>query len=367
MEWSFDPWRPGKFEPEVECEYLAENATRSLPYIRGALMLLLLILLVTSVIGDKHISQMTRESVLLSRLPILVIILTLLAGSYSKWGSVRPGAILVIVIATTSVTSSYIAILDVENSSFRMAATHLGYGILLVALAPNRRAIVVGSLLLFVIPNVVFVIRSGEGELLFTANLLMFFGASVIIVLGYMIDHGRRRIFSVSAELTRLATTDALTGVFNRRHFIDIAKSEVGRSKRYDRPISCLMLDIDHFKNINDTFGHSAGDEVLKKMAKASVNALRKIDTFGRLGGEEFAVILPETGIAEATLSADRLRRALSELVVMTDDKTIGFTVSIGVAALASTDDTIDTILKRADEALYRAKRSGRNRVLATA
>ena len=234
-----------------------------------------------------------------------------------------------------------------------------------VAALSNMRSIILVALLLFIIPNAVFGVRLGAGSLLFTADIFLLVGAGMIAIYGFMTDHSRRRLFGVKAELLRIARTDGLTNVFNRRFFIEMAGREVARSKRYNHPICCMMLDIDHFKNINDTFGHQAGDEVLKEMAKASVSAIREIDIFGRLGGEEFAIALPETDIDDAMNLAERIRQMLDQLEMGADDKHIAITVSIGVAVLTSTDDTIESILKRADEALYRAKSSGRNKVLA--
>jgi diguanylate cyclase (GGDEF)-like protein/PAS domain S-box-containing protein len=164
-------------------------------------------------------------------------------------------------------------------------------------------------------------------------------------------------------ELRRLATTDPLTGVFNRRHFLDLGEKELSRACRYGRELSVLLMDIDHFKCINDTYGHAVGDETIKTLTHICLKNLRKNDFFGRLGGEEFAVVLPETGADVAIALAERLRQKLSEARVSTDKKPIGFTVSIGVTTFNEEDRTIEAMMLRADAALYRAKNRGRNRV----
>ena len=167
----------------------------------------------------------------------------------------------------------------------------------------------------------------------------------------------------LEAELRTLAITDSLTDVLNRRYFLQLVDHEVERSKRYDKPLSILMLDIDHFKLINDTHGHDAGDRVLLALTGLVRSLLRRADIFGRLGGEEFAILLPETDTLGAIQMAERLRRALTDLDVSAESGPISVTVSIGVARLDKDVTSVDTLLKNADRALYAAKRKGRNRV----
>ena len=168
----------------------------------------------------------------------------------------------------------------------------------------------------------------------------------------------------IEEELRRLATTDPLTGAFNRRQFMQRAKEEIDRSKRYNTPLTLMMLDIDHFKRVNDTFGHDAGDEVLKSLVTESLVLLRGSDIFCRLGGEEFAAILTHTAPEQGVLAAERLRKALKTLEISTANGPVRFTVSIGVASLAQADLTLEQIMKKADDALYAAKNQGRNRVV---
>jgi two-component system, cell cycle response regulator len=165
------------------------------------------------------------------------------------------------------------------------------------------------------------------------------------------------------------AITDALTGLHNRRymesHLATLVEQAVARS----RPISILILDIDYFKTINDTHGHSAGDEVLKEFSRRLKKAVRGIDLACRYGGEEFVVVMPDTDIAMATSVADRLRKriAAEQFPINQNTRTVQATISIGIAAMRSSEDSPADIIKRADRALYRAKREGRNRVAADA
>ncbi|PWC70847.1 hypothetical protein TSH58_12835 [Azospirillum sp. TSH58] len=165
-------------------------------------------------------------------------------------------------------------------------------------------------------------------------------------------------------RLRRLSITDSLTGVSNRRHFVEAAEQELARARRYGRPVTLLMLDLDHFKSINDTHGHAVGDEALRAFTAASRALLRENDLLGRTGGEEFAILLPETDIAGARMVAERIRRRTAELAVPAGDETVRFTVSIGVACCAAGTRDVDAMLSSADEALYRAKAAGRNRVV---
>jgi diguanylate cyclase (GGDEF)-like protein/PAS domain S-box-containing protein len=168
----------------------------------------------------------------------------------------------------------------------------------------------------------------------------------------------------IETELMVLATTDPLTGVLNRRAFGEQGDREISRARRYDIPLSVLMLDVDHFKRINDTFGHMAGDQVLRLMAEVMRKTLRETDLIGRIGGEEFAAILTETPIEGALDTSERLRKSIESKPLETEDGVVVYTASIGVTEYRTTDKSLEQTLKRADAALYKAKASGRNRVI---
>lgn len=174
----------------------------------------------------------------------------------------------------------------------------------------------------------------------------------------------------VSAELDRLARTDALTGIANRRAFFDLLGVEFRRSRRYARELSVLMLDLDHFKRVNDRWGHPFGDQVLRQTAETISANIRESDFVGRYGGEEFALAMPETGPEQALVAAEKLRRAIEEVEFRAGDvppahePSVRVTISIGVASLPIEADQDEfKLIRRADQALYEAKRTGRNRV----
>ena len=171
----------------------------------------------------------------------------------------------------------------------------------------------------------------------------------------------RRRMVE---KLRDQANLDYLTGLYNRRYFIERGTQELARANRYAKPLSLLMLDVDEFKQINDTRGHRTGDLVLRHLSRVLGETLRSVDFCGRLGGEEFAVLLPETDAAAAQEIAERLRAAVAgSAVVPEDGPPVRYTISLGVTTLGASDSNIDTLLGLADKGLYKAKRSGRNRV----
>ena len=165
-------------------------------------------------------------------------------------------------------------------------------------------------------------------------------------------------------ELRTLAFTDPLTGVNNRRRFLELAHGELARVERTDRPFSFLILDIDFFKDVNDTFGHDQGDQVLRALASVCLRELRTTDIFGRLGGEEFGAVLIETPPEVAQAVAERLRASVAAASIDDAGRPIAITVSIGLTSWRGNDETFHNIMHRADKALYAAKNQGRNRVV---
>jgi diguanylate cyclase len=165
-------------------------------------------------------------------------------------------------------------------------------------------------------------------------------------------------------EAQRQAATDSLTGIANRRHFVELAERLIAQSMRYGRPCTLLVVDVDRFKTTNDTHGHAAGDAVLRSIVSVLKRTLRESDLLGRLGGDEFAVLLPETSLAMALVTAERLRGAVQNEASQSEIRDLTLTVSIGVAALDEIARSLDAIHRKADAALYEAKRRGRNRVV---
>jgi diguanylate cyclase (GGDEF)-like protein len=190
------------------------------------------------------------------------------------------------------------------------------------------------------------------------AMLVSAFADQVAIAL----EHAR-----LFAEMQQMAITDPLTMLYNRRHFFDLAYREVKRTQRYRCPLSAIMLDVDHFKRVNDYYGHAVGDQVLRAVAEWCRSNLRATDIIGRYGGEEFVILLPETDRKQVRMVAENMREKLEQTLIVTDSQSLQITVSLGIATMAaSTSDQyeLDELLNRADHALLFAKKQGRNRVV---
>ena len=165
-------------------------------------------------------------------------------------------------------------------------------------------------------------------------------------------------------QLEKLATIDSMTNLYNRRHFLNLAEAEWSRSQRHRRPLSVLMIDIDHFKNVNDRYGHAVGDEAIVSIAAACREGKRGEDFAGRLGGEEFAIMLPETDQAQATILAERIRERVANHTLTAHKAQFKLTISIGIAEATEGMSGLDVLLRAADQALYQAKAGGRNRTV---
>jgi urea transport system substrate-binding protein len=210
-------------------------------------------------------------------------------------------------------------------------------------------------------------LRGELRNLMVTARRMVFAGQEARLLSLADVTYMRtieEQLLLLNDKLMRLATTDPLTGVSNRRHFLDSVKTEIHRMQRSNSPCTVFMLDLDYFKQVNDRFGHAAGDMALDQMARAVRQTLRAHDLFGRLGGEEFAGFLPETGSDKALKTLERVREAVAKIRVPGGVGMMHLRCSVGVTSVELDRDTPETALQRADQALYKAKRDGRDRVV---
>jgi two-component system, cell cycle response regulator len=174
-----------------------------------------------------------------------------------------------------------------------------------------------------------------------------------------------QQLESMLHSVEAMASTDALTGLYNRRRFADVLKREFAVTKRYRNTLSCLLLDLDHFKSINDRFGHDAGDQVLKEVARRITGSLREVDLAARYGGEEFVVLLPHTSKTDARIVAERLLKNVHKQEFVFGKEVLNVTTSIGCAGNSDViSENAEDLVKAADIALYEAKNGGRNRVV---
>jgi diguanylate cyclase (GGDEF)-like protein len=195
-----------------------------------------------------------------------------------------------------------------------------------------------------------------------TRSIIIFGITTAALLLGlifYFLAQLIKKLAEAREMIEEIAITDELTGLFNRRHIMSRFEEEFEKVKRLNRNVGCLMADIDHFKAINDTFGHLTGDQVLKVVSHRILNSVRAYDVLGRYGGEEFLIILPDTGLEDARSLAERIRTQVKENLISGTQVTI----SLGVTCFREGDRSVDDIIKRADENLYSAKNAGRDGV----
>jgi diguanylate cyclase (GGDEF)-like protein len=234
-----------------------------------------------------------------------------------------------------------------------------------------------------IVENVYFGLYFGSRYEFFPASLAALMGQPILLIVPKMLNvvagsvvlglllfrwlplaiQERRQAQRRATDLEALATIDYLTGVYNRRHFEALAGVEFARAHRYMRPLSVLMIDVDHFKDVNDRLGHAAGDIVLQDVAALCRANIRESDVLARIGGEEFAIMLPETTPSAAAQFAERLRSQIGRNGLTIFGEKVRITVSIGVAGCSPSSPGTQDLLRRADQALYDAKNAGRNKV----
>ncbi len=178
------------------------------------------------------------------------------------------------------------------------------------------------------------------------------------------LSDANKALLETNKELHQLSITDGLTGLLNRKHILDLLDREISRSRRYEHPVSVLMLDIDYFKKVNDTYGHQTGDTVMRRLAELFCDALREIDLVGRYGGEEFLILLPDSDAQSGVRTAERIRKMVQNQKIETSGEIVSITVCIGVSSYPQYGQDADAVICAADAALYQAKSNGRNQVV---
>lgn len=181
-----------------------------------------------------------------------------------------------------------------------------------------------------------------------------------ILAQQFILGMGRALLYQ---KVQEMAVTDSLTQVFSRRYFLERFNEEIERSRKFKYYFSFLMVDIDHFKDYNDHYGHLVGDAILRDVSKTIKENIRQIDLMGRYGGEEFTIVLTETDKKEAQFAAERIRRAIEDKTIKVYDEDLKVTISIGISAFPQDSEESQALIDRADEAMYRAKQTGRNKV----
>lgn len=216
----------------------------------------------------------------------------------------------------------------------------------------------------FMVVIVLLLLDGVEGFALFNVVAFVTTGVFAACILALALERTARYGFQLELKLEEQAHIDPLTGIANRRRLEDRAREEVERARRFNRPLSLMIMDLDHFKGINDRHGHPFGDKVLRTLADLGGSNLRQTDLFARVGGEEFVVLMPETTAEVAALLAERLRTLLAATPVTEGDVSLTATISVGIATYGPEAPTVEALMALADKALYAAKAQGRDRVV---
>ncbi|QOR37713.1 diguanylate cyclase [Billgrantia diversa] len=381
-------WLTGQF-----CEHRMESMFRRSMKARVRFESRLSLILVALIFGmfaitDYHLLGLTKEYYLLVTMRIVVVslcfLLALIIGRYGnyfskKWLHALPlwilatGIILIVPLRPESLTTQITAVVVATMAFFLLipnlltvvtfASLYLSVGFLAAAVlfADLSPVVTLRLALLLVMTNIV-----GFCALLRLENLQRKqFG-----LLQKERNQNRHLLKEIAlrkdleAQLRMVAERDELTGLDSRSHFMKRAKALLQRSRLEKKPFSLFMIDVDHFKKINDTWGHTHGDWVLTKIAEACAQTLRPTDVIGRFGGEEFIVALPDTGPDNAQTVAERLKKKVAELPLKEEMSEMRLSVTIGIALASTEDADLDSLITRADHSLYVGKRDGRNRVV---
>ena len=356
------PWVPGQpFDDATERLFRDRRIERTLPVIRFACVCACVIF-ASFFLRDRYLAP-ERERVTLA-IRVVACVFYLVMMRVSRMERLRPLIPRFVPVAAGAGSVFVSMLCTTLPNGFDIG---IGGPLLVVmaapAVSPSAPAAILTCLIGVVVPNVAMVMNRDGWLTIFSTNHYLVMGAALSMGIAILVERDARRAFRLELELETAATTDSLTGVFNRRRVLELAEAEVARARRYGHALSVVMFDLDHFKQINDRHGHWGGDHVLRAFPLRLEKHLRRNDLLGRLGGEEFVIVLPETDRTAAAAAAERVRAALAAETIPVGSSDVTLTLSAGCAELGPDDLGFDTLLRRADVALYAAKRSGRNRV----
>ena len=346
--------------------YEQEVAWRTL--IAGSAIAFVLVLAYHSLLFSQGtLSREGRMLELAFRAPILLLSASVLLAS--RWLNLRKAAPVLVRLLGLSAMFMILGLFSLQLETGSQPLVRMSNGLLITFFGVTMAALrgVRDWPLLFGFPVLIFALYHLVADTSLNTVPTFFFDAAVTMVLGTAIAEVlyqlRRSDFLHRQHLTESATLDPLTSLLNRRAMLPRLESECERSQRKAAPFTVIIADLDHFKRVNDTYGHNAGDDMLRQVAQRMEASVRKQDSVSRWGGEEFLILCPDTDLAGGQQVAEKIRQAIAEPAIMLDDQPISQTISLGVALYRSGDKP-ESLLSRADEALYTAKASGRNRVV---
>jgi len=352
---------PRRFVMPIEASYTTWRDERALGSVRAVLLaatfaFLLFALCDYYVVPDKWFALLPVRGV------CALWSLALWVGTMLPFFKKRPS--LAMGLGALGSVAGITWVLSVVPMGFTISLMEYVYPVLALLVVPHARQVAFNGAMTLLLTNLSLRFHPVSSVTWVNTDFLLLFLCFLTWLLSFVSEVRDRRVFDLEQDLQRMATVDSLSGAWNRRHFSDLCTSEIERAGRYKHPLAFLLLDVDHFKSINDTLSHTAGDEAIRALGQTCRETLRISDSLGRIGGEEFAVLLPETDLGDAQRLAERLRAAMEGLELRAPNgESFGFSISLGVAK-ASEADSFELLFHRADAALYEAKESGRNRVV---
>ncbi len=317
--------------------------------------------------GDRLVDVEIASRLLPYRLLVAVMVLLCGSATYLRFVRNNPDPLIIGLAAFLSVAGAAIPAQLPDYAGYVMVAGQLVIMIFTVLIVHGALTVAAVAVALYVVPLATYPFLDSWPRDLGPAYVMLSCGCAATIFLSYIREQNVKRDFKISMELERGATTDSLTGLPNRSGILEAAEAAHARAQRLDRTFTLCMLDLDHFKQVNDRHGHAIGDTVLKVFAETAAATIRTVDRIGRFGGEEFLLVLGETDAGGAEIIADRLRTAIEAMEITTMRGRVPVTVSVGMATSRDGDEPLEIVIRRADQALYKAKLEGRNRVCAAA
>lgn len=376
------PKAPGYFDYDLEALYRARQNEQALSGTR-VLMLMAAASLVLFSIWDHVYDPASLPQTLPVRALGTAIILVLWSGTHHRQ---LKGRLSWFLFGNTVTCTTIVAwVLVIVPHGMMAGLPNFFFVPLSFVFLPNYRAVALNCVVLMVIVNAVQLADYPDRIAVINTNIFLSAMCAVTGLFAWVNEARNRQMFRLENQLERLATTDSLSGAYNRRHFTHCAETEIERARRYGHPLALLLLDIDHFKSINDNYGHHVGDEAIRAIADVCRATLRNSDSLGRMGGEEFAILLPETNLSDAGQLAERLRENLAKMQISVRNSSsvpteiessnndpnpnetsaqVSLTASIGVSLWHGASDSLEALLQRADTCLYEAKDKGRNQVV---
>lgn len=373
--YTIDPRNGAFVQPDVEADFQRTRRDAGCKNFLFVTVIILLVVIFGIVIDVQELTGADRKLAVGARVGVIITLLAILITLSRRRRALMTLVVIeaaAVTLLTLSTVLTHGAATGMSPGDYALPLVMVSVGFLfLLPSTPRTWLVMVVIFITGLVTTLSFLTgKVAQGNLVFT-GVQSVAGILVAAYLGYRDKLRQReeyatfRISQLLAEkLAKLATTDSLTGIANRREFFHAATKEISRAQRNDRALSVLIFDIDHFKTINDQYGHAAGDEVLINIVATCNRALREIDTIGRIGGEEFGILLPETELAEAASVAERLRQSMKAIRPGGSATTGTVTMSIGVAQWRASHEDFEELMARADGALYEAKRNGRNQVV---